>query len=249
MNSLLEYAVDAHGGLARWRRLHAFVADVSVQGALWQLKGRPDVLAETRVVTSLCRQSLEIDLKCQDKTILFTPTKVTIESADGRTIERRDNPRASFVEQTTPWDDIHVGYFSGYAQWQYFTAPFLYTYPGFEVEELQPWQEADETWRVLKIVFPSYIAAHTRVQYAYFGSDGLLRRHQYTVDVLGGATGVNYASGYQEVSGIMVPAERRVFAYDDDLRKVSEPLLISIDISSAQFIESGSFSVFESKPN
>ncbi len=83
--------------------------------------------------------------------------------------------------------------------------------------------------------FPEEMAAHTRVQRAYFGPDGLLRRHQYTVDILGGAPGVNYASDYRSVDGIMVSMRRRVYAYGSDGRMITEPLLVSIDISNPKF--------------
>ena len=39
-------------------------------------------------------------------------------------------------------------------------APFLYTWPGFETEELAPWEENGEVWRPLKITYPDSIASH-----------------------------------------------------------------------------------------
>ena len=85
------------------------------------------------------------------------------------------------------------------------------------------------------VTFPDEYAAHTRTQYSYFGEDGLLKRHLYTVDVLGGAQGANYASEYRVVDGITVPIQRRVFAYDDARQKVPEPVLVSIDLSEIHF--------------
>ncbi len=126
-------------------------------------------------------------------------------------------------------------YFNSYALWTYLTIPFLYTYPGFVTEEVATWQEEGEHWRALKVRFPDYIATHTREQTSYFGPDGLLRRHQYTVEVLGNAPGLNYASDYRDVSGVMVPTKRRVFSYDDEKRKIPEPLLIAIDIREIAF--------------
>ncbi len=119
--------------------------------------------------------------------------------------------------------------------WTYLTIPFLYTYPGFRTEELPEWEENGETWRRLKVTFPDSIASHNREQVSYFGEDGLLRRHDYTVDVMGGAQGANYASNYRDVRGVMVPMSRRVFAYDDARRKVDEPLLVSIDFRDIDF--------------
>src|SRR6202041_539269 len=98
--------------------------------------------------------------------------------------------------QETPWDTLHAAYFNGYALWTYLTQPFLYAYPGFKTMELEPWEEAGETWRRLKVVFPEQIASHAREQVTYFGPDGLMRRHDYAVDVLGGAQGAHYIDDY-----------------------------------------------------
>ena len=76
--------------------------------------------------------------------------------------------------------------------------------------------------------------SHTREQISCFGPDGLLRRHDYTVDILGGGTGLNYASGYQDIDGIIVPTRRRVYAYEGDYQLVPEPLLVAIDLTDIQ---------------
>ena len=134
-------------------------------------------------------------------------------------------------------DDLHVAYFNGYALWTYLTIPFLYTYPGFVAEELPPWREGGETWRPLKVTFPDSVATHIREQVSYFGEDGLLCRHQYTVDVMDGARGVNYASDYQDVDGILVPTKRRVYAYDDQMNKIPAPVLVAIDFGDIAIAE------------
>ena len=75
------------------------------------------------------------------------------------------------------------------------TAPFQFASPDYKWEELGEWEENGERWRPLKVFFPDGIATHTKEQVAYFGHDGLLRRLEYAVDVLGGAKGLNYADG------------------------------------------------------
>ena len=82
----------------------------------------------------------------------------------------------------------------------------------------------------MKVTFPDDVKSHTKEQISCFGPDGLLRRHDYTVDILGGATGLDYATGYRNIDGIIVPATRRVFAYEGDYRLVKEPLLVAIDM-------------------
>ena len=107
--------------------------------------------------------------------------------------------------------------------------------PDFVTEELPPWEENGETWRPLSVLFPREIASHTQRQISYFGPDGLLRRHEYTVDVLGGAKGLNYAMEYRNVDGISVPMKRRVYAYDVAKRQIPEPVLVAIDINDIAF--------------
>jgi hypothetical protein len=92
-----------------------------------------------------------------------------------------------------------------------------------------------ETWR-LKVTFPDIVKSHTRERISCFGPDGVLRRHDYTVDILGGAAGLNYASDYRDVDGIMVPTKRRVYAYEGDYRLVKEPLLVAIDMGEIKLL-------------
>ena len=237
MNELLEVAVRAHGGLDRWSQLKSLKSNISITGTLWQVKSRPDVLKEIRMEAELRRQQLTTYRAGEDKRFVWTPTSVAIETADGHVLDRFENPRGAFQGQVleTPWEDVHVTYFSSEAMWTYLTIPFLYTYPGFAVEELDLWHEDGEEWRALKATFPDTFPSHTREQISYFGNDGLLRRHEYTVDILGGAQGVNYAYDYRDFDGIMVPTTRRVFSYDAAKRKIPGLPLVAIDIKDVAF--------------
>ena len=237
MADLLQTALDAHGGIDRWRQLRRVKADLSIGGVIWPMKGKPDILKRASIEGLLHEQKLTTHLLGQNKRFVFLPNRVLLETEDGALLQSRESPRASFdgVTADSPWDDLHVAYFSSYALWTYLTIPFLYTWPGFATEELQPWEEDGEVWRPLRVKFPSTVASHTAEQTSYFGADGLLRRHQYTVDVLGGAPGVNYAALYHNSNGIIVPTMRRVHAYDADKKKVPEPVLVSIDIEQIAF--------------
>jgi len=44
--------------------------------------------------------------------------------------------------------------------WNYLTEPFVFTYPGVETREIEPWREDGETWRRLTVTFPETIANH-----------------------------------------------------------------------------------------
>ena len=77
--------------------------------------------------------------------------------------------------------------------------------------------------------------AHTRQQTYYFDGDGLLRRLDYSVDILGGGPAVHYPSRYREFDGIMVPTRRRVYVRNPDGSPVRDPVSVSIDITNAAF--------------
>lgn len=232
MNDLLQKAVDAHGGLTRWRQTKTIKVSASITGAIWFLKSQGDYLKDIVVTADTTRERMVTDFPGQDKRFLFEPDRIVMVKRDGAPIQMRDNPEASFTGhlRETPWDDLHVAFFEGEALWTYLNTPFLYTQQGFVTEEIESIQAEDETWRRLKIIFPEYVKSHTRVQISCFGPDGLLRRHDYTVDILGGATGLNYASDYRDVDGIIVPAKRRIYSYEGDYQPVMEPLLVKIDM-------------------
>jgi hypothetical protein len=236
MSDLLDLAIAAHGGMERWNAYRAVTLELSVGGALWDLKGQSGLFATYEADTHKQRATLG-HFGSPGRRVRFTPDLLVLESEDGEIIDVREDPRSAFTghELQTPWDQFHAAYFDGYALWTYLTQPFLYAYPGFVVKEIEPWEEIGEVWRRLRIVFPDDIASHTREQVSYFGLDGLLRRHDYAVDVLGGSKGAQYIGDHREHGGIMVPHRRRVYPLGSDNQKVEEPLLVSIDIGRIEF--------------
>jgi hypothetical protein len=232
MTELLALAIKAHGGLDRWNKVKAIKVAASITGAIWFVKSKGDVLKNVILTAETRTERLTVDFPGQNKQAVFEPNRVVIQTASGTLIEARDNPEKSFEGQQrdTPWDDIHVSYFVGEALWTYLNTPFLYTHDGFITEEIAPIPVEAETWRRLKITFPDNIKSHSKEQISCFGPDNLLRRHDYTVDILGGATGLNYASDYRNVDGILIPTKRRVYAYQGNYQPVKDPSLVAIDM-------------------
>jgi hypothetical protein len=232
MNDLLSLAVKAHGGLERWSKIASVKVAASITGAIWFVKSKGDTLKNVVMTIETKTERLTTDFPGQDKRSIFEPARIEIQKTNGTPIDSRNDPEKSFEGQQreTPWDDIHVAYFAGEALWTYLNTPFLYTHEGFSTEEITPIKVDGETWRRLQVTFPDSVKSHTRQQISCFGPDGLLRRHDYTVDILGGATGLNYASEYRDVDGIIVPTKRRIYAYEGDYQLVKEPLLVAIDM-------------------
>jgi hypothetical protein len=232
MNELLNLAVKAHGGLERWNKVKSIKVAASITGAIWYVKGKGDFLKNVILTADTRNERVTVDFRGQDKRAVFTPSRIVLETVNGTLIEARDNPEKSFEGQQreTPWDDIQVVYFVGEALWTYLNTPFLYTYDGFTTKEIPSIHIDGEIWRRLRVNFPDTVKSHTKEQISCFGPDGLLRRHDYTVDILRGATGLNYASDYRNVNGIIMPTKRRVYAYEGDYQLVEEPLLVAIDM-------------------
>jgi hypothetical protein len=235
MSDLLSFAVSAHGGLERWNTFQAIEARMAVGGGIFTAKRNPGLQNDVTYRIQTREERVAIDrFSASDRRVNFVPSRLTLETLGGELIEARDNPRSAFAGQTeeSPWDTLHVAYFISYALWTYLNLPFLYTWPDFVTEEVGSWHENGEEWRRLKATFPQTVASHSAEQVTYFGPDGLMRRHDYTVDVLGGATGANYTTNYKDIQGIQIPTTRRVYAYDENGQMIPDPLLVSIDIAS-----------------
>ncbi len=215
-NELLEKAWTAHGGLDRWNSFDEVHATIVTGGQLFDMKQTP-----------------------QDSTPREM-TVATVERSDGTVVSSRLHPaeHAEGKSVDAAWDALDRAYFNGYALWTYLTTPFLFAMQGFRSEEIAPWKEGTETWRGLRVTFPTEIASHSREQDFYFGSDFLLRRHDYHVEASGGFAAAQYVFDNVTVQGITFPTKRRAYMRDEKLLPIYEKLMVSIDISNLRLSSS-----------
>jgi hypothetical protein len=238
LSSLAQLAIDAAGGLDRWRQYETVSARLLTGGVLWPLKHQQGVLDDVRVSVGLREAwASHRPFGAPDLRTSFQPHRVAIETTEGRHVEELPRPRDSFKGHSldTPWSRPQLAYFAGYAMWTYLNTPFLFASDGVETEEVEPWRENGETWRCLKVTFPPELASHSAVQTFYFDAEGLLQRHDYDVEVSGGTPAAHYVYQHEEFSGILVPTRRRVFGRQDDGTPAPEPLIVSIDLSEVKF--------------
>lgn len=232
MTDLLDLAIAAHGGWDRWQKVDKIVAHIAVGGAIWPIKGFDGAYADVHCSIETKRPHTEFTpfLKAGQHCI-YEPERTAI-VAGGEVIEQREHPRAAFDGHTimTPWDAQNLIYFTGYAMWTYLTTPFLFKRPGFQIEEVEPWDENGEIWRRLQVTFPADTPSHSTVQTFYFDAVGLLRRHDYSVEIMGGTTSANYASEYKAFGGLKFPTKRRVYSAGQDNRPNLSRTSVAIDI-------------------
>jgi hypothetical protein len=232
---LAKLAIDAHGGLARWNQFTQISAHLLQGGVFWGVKGKAGVLDDVSVTVDLRAEKVShYPFGSSDRRSRFEPQRVALEDGSGKVLEELLQPRSSFQGHIfeTPWSDLQLAYFAGCAMWTYLNTPFLLVMPGVESEEIEPWQEAGETWRRLKVRFPADIATHSTEQALYFDQKGLLKRHDYHVEISGGIGAVHYVSDIKEISGIVFPTKHKILGLQPDGHAAPAPLVVSIDLDN-----------------
>jgi hypothetical protein len=111
-------------------------------------------------------------------------------------------------------------------------SPFLFTWPGVEAHEIEPWHESGQTWRRLHVSFPPAVATHNPEQVFYFDRDGLQRRMDYVTEILGATLVAHYTSRHQDFGGFIFPTRRRVFRRNPDGTSNLNLPSITIDVKS-----------------
>ncbi|WP_432571030.1 hypothetical protein [Kineococcus sp. SYSU DK005] len=234
MSHLLEKVLKAYGGVDRWREVETISAHRVFGGGLWDLKQVPGIVDEGEITVRVQREEAVLSpFTAPDRHVTFTGSRVAVETDAGEVVEALENPVASFAGHgvETPWTHLQLGFFCGHAMWTYLTEPYVFTRPGVEVEEIGPWSERGQTWQRLQVRFPEEIVTMSREQVVHVDDDGLVRRRDYQVDVMGGSPAAHYLSGHREVGGIVVPTSRRIFVRGEDGHALPEPLLVSIELT------------------
>ena len=239
MKNLLNFVIDSYGGLDRWKQYRTLSAIQVTGGVLWPMKGVAGILDKVNITIDLHEQwTSHAPFQNAAYYSSVKADRVAIETDGGKVIEELLNPRLSFQGQTleSSYNRLQLAYVAGYSIWTYLTAPFSFKGPGFETQEIEPWEENGETWRRLKVTFPDHIATHSKEQVFYIDLNGLIRRHDYDVEVSGNAPAVQYLDEYREINGIVVATERKVYVrQEDNTPLLPDPLLISISLSEIKF--------------
>jgi hypothetical protein len=232
--SLLTTVLDAHGGAERWRSFDRVTAKVVSGGFLWAMKGIELDNAPRRMTSDFKRQRTRTEpFGNPDWHMTYQPERVAIETAAGDIVAEQLAPRQTFDGHAwkTPWTPLQLGYFNGYAMWTYYNLPFLLGEPGVQTTDIPSLTLEGRTLRGLRAEFSAGIHTHCPTQQLYFDDEGLLRRHDYQVDVAGGTLAAHFVSDYVEVQGLRLPTRRRVFMRSGDGTVATDRVLVSVNLS------------------
>lgn len=235
---LLNKVITAHGG-ENASKFGKITIHTNIGGAVWGIKGYENPLQNVIFKGSLTEQlsSLENIFQNGYKS-LFQPDNVKLYDENGIVLEELTNPRESFKGHTveTPWTRAQLIYFSSYATWNYATAPFNFLIQGVEINQLDTWNENGEILDRLEVIYPDGFATHSKRQVFYFNEAGLLKRHDYWPEVLGGSSATQIIEDYQEFEGIKTGTKRNIYVLNDEDNTYNKDfVLVSIDIKDVKF--------------
>jgi hypothetical protein len=233
--ALLEDAIEASGGIARWNRLQRFTLHLSIRGTLFSRAGRARQFKDLVAEGSTRTQSVRFTGLTRGETRgSYRPDSVTIENLDGQVLRTWLNPSLQFLDHGNDplADDLHLVFFCGFSIWNYLTTPFLLAHPDVTLEELPAWKENDQTWRRLRARFPPEIVTSSPQQTFYFDENSLQRRVDH--DLLGTHV-ADYSWAHRAFGGVILPALRRSLALRPDGTPAPKPVLLEVEVLDATF--------------
>ena len=211
--AVVDAAVDAHGGLDRWRTARRLEVQLAFGGLAFYAKGRRK--ASGRPFTA------SIDTVGGGVTMRpfanspamvgeFTRERLRIlDSETGTPIEEcpTDSRRSGLLRTVIPWKDLDQLFFGGYAISHYFRLPFSLIDEAIGLKAL-PDQRG---LRRVQAMFPEEVYPHSPQEMLHFDRSGRLVRHDYVARFLSPlARGAHLSEDYGTFDGLAFARRRRV---------------------------------------
>ena len=231
MNQTLENAIDAYGGKNTWSKASSISAEFSAGGLAFRLKRRPP-FNRTKITMDINRPFSRITPIGKDSDIagILDGPDVRLETANGDVINERKDARQYFPggRRRLFWDDLDMAYFANYAMWNYLTLPALLLRKDITWTEIEAGR--------LEATFPAHLPTHNNIQRFHFDEQtGLLHRHDYTAEVIGGlAKAANVILEHSDSDGIKFTSRRKVTPRLSHGRAFAFPTLIGIVVHDYQ---------------
>jgi hypothetical protein len=235
---IVEQAIAAHGGLDLWESASEVSVRISSGGLAFasKLQGHAVRDVEARISTRGQHVILAPYPRPGQRGVLGQDGTVAIETDAGELVEARENARSAFqdLRHKLWWDRLDILYFATYAIWTYVSTPFVLVRDNYHLRELDPWEEGGEHWRRLAVTFPEHVHTHSREQVFYIDANGLILRHDYTAEPIGGwAKAAHYCLDHRSFDGLVVPTHRRVYPRKPNNKRRAGPLLVWIEVPNA----------------
>lgn len=236
---LLQFAMEAHGGLARWQRVAHIEANLSSWGLAFTLKGQGQALKNLRIRVQADAPAVVLHgFGGPGASGHWTPERVTMYDAGGQLLAQRDNPYAAFFawRKRLSWDQLDILYFAGKALWNYLCFPFCLRQPGVMLTHETPQQP--KGMFCLDARFAPSVPSHSVQERFHLDPSGLLVRHDYTATVIGDwAVAANRCLANETVSGLRFYTRRRVTPRLGQNRVLPLPMLVWIELDDLRVVD------------
>jgi len=235
LSTTAERAITAYGGEALWKNAAAIEMTFSGGGLAFRLKWqKPFQQAKARFEIAVPKARIQ-PIDAEGNTGVLDGQDVSIESKDGKILERRPAARRLFPNgrRLLWWDRLDQTYFACYALWNYLTLPAL-----LMRDDIQ-WTE--ESSGILDARFPPHLPTHSeRQRFRFDPATGLLIQHDYTAEVLGGwARASMVVLEHRLWNGITYVSLRRGTPTGPEGRARKGPVMVGIQTHEWKLVNSG----------
>jgi hypothetical protein len=233
---LLRDVIDRHGGWDRWRRCSSITAGLSSAGLAFASRFQAGALLNRHIRLEPHARRLTAESYPKPGLVgTWSPGLVRIARASGEIDRERHDPRAAFASlaKHVHWDALDMLYFAGYALWNYLSFPFLLAEPGVAARVSSDPKGLPECL-TLHATFPSGFPTQCREQRFHLDRESLLlRRHDYTADVIGrGAIAANVCLASEDAAGLRFYTRRRVYPRLGANLVMPWPVLVWIELTN-----------------
>ncbi|MEQ1723500.1 MAG: hypothetical protein ABL930_10015 [Pseudobdellovibrio sp.] len=201
----LNVPINRYGGVQIWDRLHYIVINVKKLGGLiprlkgigftFSAFGHVHIYPKEFRVIFFDRKGIELGI--------FEAGKII---QNNKVIAENYRLKFKSFSKYRMWNNCDAMYFFGAALTTYSSVPFIL--PQYKVSE-----EVLEDGICINAEFPPNFHTHGKYQRFYYGSDGLLKRHDYHAEIISFiARGAHYTSDFKEIKNFPIPTKRKVFA-------------------------------------
>ncbi|HKA88652.1 MAG TPA: hypothetical protein VKE22_13370 [Haliangiales bacterium] len=201
--ALVERGVRRHGGWEAWRSLRRVsFRPIGLGGFLPWAKGHPRTFPLPPEVETFPHERRTVFRRYPDDAHEGVFDAGDVRLVGATTVESRDH-RSTFrgLAKLRRWRPIDGLYFFGYALWHYHALPFVLADARF----------VRLRRNAVTVDFPPDVPTHSTRQTFHFDGEGLLRRHDYTAEVVGAwARGAHLWDDFVAVDGFAFATRRRV---------------------------------------
>ena len=209
--SILDRAIDRHGGWDAWRAFEAVTIRSTVaRGKLAKLKGAGRTFPPTKgiILYPHAPKAVLMDYPTPCHNTVFDVGTIAEHDASGNEIYRTEDGRGLFSgrKKLGTWSPHQAAFFFGYVLTAYLSFPFTLASTSLVREGRQVVDGV--ACDALDVTFPIGALVHTRRQRFYFDETGLIRRMDYKSDVVGPIPVCHFPDRWAEAGGVLVAGRR-----------------------------------------